>query len=50
MLNDSILSHQFWEDATSTANYIYSGISNKGINLKITYEIINKTKVTYSNI
>jgi len=50
MLNDSKLSHQFWEDATSTANYIHNRIPHKGINMKIPYEIINKTKVNYSNI
>jgi len=49
MLNDSKLSHQFWEDATSTANYIHNHIPHKGINMKIPYEIINKTKVNYSN-
>ena len=47
MLNDSKLSHQFWEDATSTANYIHNRIPHKGINIKIPYEIINKTKVNY---
>ena len=50
MLNDSKLSHQFWEDAISTANYIHNRIPHKGINMKIPYEIINKTKVNYSNI
>jgi len=50
MLNDSKLSHQFWEDATSTANYIHNRIPHKGINTKIPYEIINKTKVNYSYI
>jgi len=50
MLNDSKLSHQFWEDATSTSNYIHNCIPHKGINLKISYGVINKTKINYSNI
>jgi len=50
MLNDSKLSHQFWEDAVSTANYIHNIIPHKGNLNKIPYEILYKSKANYSNL
>ena len=49
-MNDAKLSHQFWQDAVSSSNYIYNRIPHKGINNKIPYEILTKNKVNYSNI
>jgi len=50
MLNDSMLSKHFWEDAVSTANYIHNRLPHQGIKYKIPFEIIHKQKVNYSNI
>jgi len=35
MMKDAKLSHQFWQDAVSTSNYIYNRIPHKGTNNKI---------------
>ena len=50
LLNDAKLSHQFWEDAIDTANYVRNRLPHKGNSNKIPYEILNKTKIDYSNI
>jgi len=48
LLNDARLSHQFWECAVDTANYIHNRISHSGINNKIPFEVLFKSKVDYS--
>jgi len=50
MLHDSMLNHQFWEDAINTSNYIHNRLPHRGIKNRIPFEILNKTKVNYSNI
>jgi len=50
LLNDTKLSHQFWQDVIDTSNYIKNRLPQKGNRNKIPYEILNKTKVDYSNI
>ena len=50
MLHDSLLNHQFWEDAINTSNYIYNHLLHRGIKNGIPFEILNKSKVNYSNI
>jgi len=50
LLNDAKLSHQFWQDAIDTSNYIKNRLPHKGNRNKIPYETLNKTKVDYSNI
>jgi len=49
LLNDEKLSHHFWEYAVDTASYIYNRIPHSGINNKIPYEILFKSKVDYSH-
>ena len=49
LLNDSKLGREFWEYAVDTANYIHNRIPHAGINYKIPYEILFKTKVDYSH-
>jgi len=48
LLNDARLSHQFWEFAVDTANYIHNRIPHLGINNKIPFEVLFKSKVDYS--
>jgi len=48
LLSDSQLSHQLWEYAADTANYIHNRIPHRGINNKIPFEIITNFKVDYS--
>jgi len=50
LLNDAKLSHQFWEDAIDTANYVRTVFPTKEILIKFHNEILNKTKIDYSNI
>jgi len=50
MLNDAKLSHQFWEDAISTANYDHNILPHKGIKNKIPFEVIYKSKVNYEKL
>ena len=47
-LNDARLSHQFWECAVDTANYVHNRIQHSGINNKIPFEVLFKSKVDYS--
>ena len=49
LLNDAKLSHNFWEHAVDTANYIFNRLPHSGINNKIPFEILFKTKVDYSH-
>jgi len=49
LLNESKLSTEFWEYAVDTANYIHNRIPHAGINYKIPFEILFKTKVDYSH-
>jgi len=44
LLHDAMLSHQFWEDAIDTSNYIRNRLPHKGIHNKIPFELLNKTK------
>jgi len=49
LLNDSQLSKEFWEYAVETANYIHNRIPHSGINNKIPFELLFKTKMDYSH-
>jgi hypothetical protein len=48
MLNDAKLSHQFWEDAIATVNYIHNVLPHKGIVNKL--PLIYKSKGNYFNL
>ena len=50
LLNDVKLSHYFWEDAINTANFSHNLLLHKGINNKITFEIIYNSKFDYSKL
>ena len=47
MLEDAHLSHVFWEDAISTANYIHNRMPHRGIGNKVPYELLYNKKVDY---
>jgi len=49
LLNDAKLSHHFWEYAVETANYIHNRIPHSGIQNKIPYEILFKSKIDYAH-
>jgi len=49
LLNEAQLSHEFWEYAVDTANYIHNRIPHYGIHNKMPYEILFKSKVDYSH-
>ena len=49
LLNESKLSREFWEYAVDTANYIHNRIPHSGINNKIPFEVLFKTKTDYSH-
>ena len=49
LLNESRLSHHFWEYAVDTANYIHNRLPHRGINNRIPYEIISNSRVDYSH-
>jgi len=50
LLNDAKLNHHFWEDAINTANFSHNLLLHKGINNKITFEIIYNSKFDYSKL
>jgi len=50
LLKDAKLSKRFWEDAISTASYIYNRFPHKGINNKIPYEVLYKKPINYNNM
>eukprot|EP00833_Pecoramyces_ruminatium_P008463 jgi/Orpsp1_1/1182495/evm.model.c7180000081509.1 len=50
LLEDAKLSKQFWEDAISTASYIYNRIPHNGNDYKISYEVLHKKTVNYNNL
>ena len=50
LLEDAKLSRRFWEDAMSTASYLYNRIPHQSTNYKVPYEVLFKTKVNYNNI
>jgi len=49
LLNESKLSHNFWEFAVDTANFIHNRLPHQGINNKIPYEILYNKPVNYNN-
>jgi len=49
LLNDAKPSRQFWENAVDTANYIHNRIPHSGINNRIPFEILFKSKVDYTH-
>jgi len=49
LLNDAKLSHHFWEYTVETANYIHNRIPHSGIQNKIPYEILFKSKIDYAH-
>lgn len=49
MLSDAKLSKRFWQDAVSTASYIYNRLPHKPIMNKIPYELLYKKQATYDN-
>jgi len=50
LLEDSKLSKRFWEDAVSTASYLYNRTPHKGNYNKIPYEILYNENVNYNNL
>ena len=50
LLEDSKLSRKFWEDAVSTASYVYNRIPQVNIRNGIPYEKLYKRKVDLNNI
>lgn len=50
LLEDSKLSRKFWQDAVSTASYVYNRIPHRSIRNNIPYEILFNKKVDFSNI
>ena len=49
LLNDGKLSHHLWEYAIEIANYIHNRIPHSGIQNKIPYEILFKSKIDYAH-
>jgi len=48
LLNDAKLSHEFWEYAVDTANYIHNRLPHSSINNKIPFKVLYKKDVNYS--
>ena len=49
MLQDALLSKRFWQDAISTASFIYNRLPHKAINNQIPYEIVYNEPIRYNN-
>lgn len=50
LLQDSMLSRKFWEDAVTVASYIYNRIPHSSIKNNIPYERLYKKKVDFNKI
>jgi len=48
LLNDAKLSHDFWEFAVDTANYIHNRLPHQGIQNKIPFEVFYNKPVDYN--
>ena len=48
LLNEAQLSHEFWEYAIDTANFIHNRLSHQGNQNRISYEFFHNKSIDYS--